>query len=205
LSTKTVPRITDGDFPSLNSSSWSFLLQYGRLIPWLFSHLTIVQQGFKDVAGEHKAIFELADGMRAQLKPLGYTQQNLIVTEQQLRRRIKEDLNGGSIGYRPQLLEEKIPRNVDSVYGWKTWLTPEYRWGFAFLTTGTAAIGLLKTSVLVQEPVVILFAVVFLSISISLLLTVSIGSNDGSKAILFVWSTIILSCTGLSISYKWWT
>ena len=80
----------------------------GMLIMYTTSKFTRLQHNRADVAGEYKAVFELADAMRDQLvqQEVEKAEHVTRITESELRKRIKIDLRGGTITYHAVFLPE---------------------------------------------------------------------------------------------------
>lgn len=80
----------------------------GLYIMWLRAYIIMKKRGRgrEDVAGEHKAVFELAAAMREQIREPAKEEGGDVstFTEANLRRRITKDLRGGSISYTTPLL-----------------------------------------------------------------------------------------------------
>ncbi|PSN68740.1 hypothetical protein BS50DRAFT_453521, partial [Corynespora cassiicola Philippines] len=69
---------------------------------WITSHFTMRRRGRTEVAGEQKAIFELANAMHEQLSRHMKDIPNQ--PEASISKCITQDLHGGEISYRPQLV-----------------------------------------------------------------------------------------------------
>ncbi|KAI4667136.1 uncharacterized protein J4E79_001820 [Alternaria viburni] len=85
---------------------------------WLRAYMVMQKRGREkeNVAGEYKAVLELASTMREQTTGLVSEEGDevLTVTEAKLRRRIEKDLRGGSISYAaPLVLQNKKTRQLD--------------------------------------------------------------------------------------------
>ena len=68
---------------------------------YLHCHFTMQKQGHEEDIGEHQAVFQLANAMQTQLNQQPGKGGPSDLTEQQLRRRITKDLNGGCISSNP--------------------------------------------------------------------------------------------------------
>jgi asparagine N-glycosylation enzyme membrane subunit Stt3 len=77
----------------------------GTFIMWLRTSLIMHQRGRSEVAGEYKAVLELAAAMQYQF---GKVQEDpLDFTEQELSQRIKARLSGGTIAYEVPITRDK--------------------------------------------------------------------------------------------------
>lgn len=113
----------------------------GMLIMYTTSKFTRLQRDKTDVAGEYKAVFELADAMRDQLvqQEVEKAEHVTQISESELRKRIKKDLRGGRIAYDTVLLPEV---HGDSAKEWafRAWAKREVWWllalGVSFVAEG---------------------------------------------------------------------
>ncbi|KAI4947340.1 hypothetical protein J4E91_006692 [Alternaria rosae] len=91
----------------------------GLYIMWLRAYIIMKKRGRgkEDVAGEHKAVFELAAAMREHIGEPAKEEGGDVsaFTEANLRRRVTKDLRGGSISYTNPLLP-----NGDTGHEWET-------------------------------------------------------------------------------------
>lgn len=101
----------------------------GILIMYMTSKFTRLQRGRADVAGEYKAVFELADAMREQLVQQEAENAKDIhhFTESTLRKRITKDLRGGTIAYDTTLLPETSDTTAID-WSFKAWAKREVWW-----------------------------------------------------------------------------
>ncbi|RAR06361.1 hypothetical protein DDE82_003431 [Stemphylium lycopersici] len=92
----------------------------GIYIMWLRSNSTMKRRGTTEVAGENKAVFELADAMRDQMGEKAKEEGDDVsaMTEANLRRRVKKDLRGGSIAYATPLLANGEPVEDWTLKSW---------------------------------------------------------------------------------------
>jgi hypothetical protein len=99
----------------------------GLYFMWLKAHITLRMRGRTDVSGELKAIFELADAMGEGLRD---GKQDLrILTEDELRQRIDDELKGGRIFYQSQI---SVP-SFSFRYAFRVWFRKEKWWFLATL------------------------------------------------------------------------
>lgn len=106
---------------------------------YLRSYFTMQKQGHEVVVGENQAVLQLASTMQSQLSlQLERTGSNGVAffTEQQIRRRITRDLNGGSISLQTSSilgvgLDIDINDSIDTRHipsQFRTWLRTEMWW-----------------------------------------------------------------------------
>ncbi|CAO2654126.1 Nn.00g108590.m01.CDS01 [Neocucurbitaria sp. VM-36] len=160
----------------------------GIYILWLRSHIIMKRRGRQAVAGEVKAVFELADAMQMQLEEHGIEEGFKISTlsESRLRRRITKDLRGGTISYKTSLLENGKNGEGDSGWGFKVWLKKEKWW-----LTGLLVSILVLLAAALTSP--IRTSMVTYGLPLEVLISMYIGSTDRSRLIIFLWSFITLS------------
>tara|TARA_R110002003_G_scaffold138_8_gene12708 strand:- start:11748 stop:12281 length:534 start_codon:yes stop_codon:yes gene_type:complete len=98
---------------------------------WLWAHITMQRRGRDQVAGEHKAVLELANAMQTQTK--GDEGNAAELTESELQHRIAED-RGGAISYEASLLSAGD--------GDRGWVVAQYlkreKWWLAVLVASCA-------------------------------------------------------------------
>ena len=92
------------------------------------SKFTRLQRGRPDVAGEYKAVFELADAMQEQLVQQETEDAKAVqhITESALRKRITKDLRGGAIAYDSALLSVNDARAKE--WAFQAWTKREAWW-----------------------------------------------------------------------------
>jgi hypothetical protein len=134
------------------------------------------------VAGEYKAVLELAAALNKQLLPAIPLENNgiLTLTESNLRCRIKEDPHGGSMTYETSLLTSDDKNDDDAGTGFRGFLRKEGWWVvsiLAFLGTGC---GLFLSGFLINSwPC--------FSLSATLIFTMCVGSTGKSRIFIFLW------------------
>jgi hypothetical protein len=152
----------------------------GTFTMWLSSEITMKQRGRKHVAGEYKALLELANAMQTQLVTAScrdaHDAANL--SESELRRRIAADLNGGSISYATPLLSNN-GGNIE--WGIVSYLKKKGWWLVALIIFCTASI---VGGVYNIMPV----AIAVVGFAVGLIITVSVGSTHKSKGVILWWS-----------------
>lgn len=99
----------------------------GIYMMWLQAHLTMRKRGRQDVAGEQKAILELAESMRHNLMKHGHDPSTM--TEAEIDKAMAEDLKGGSITYQLPIM----PEGFSLRKGLKGWLVREKWWTIVLL------------------------------------------------------------------------
>lgn len=155
----------------------------GMYIMWLHSHLLMKKRGRNLLAGEHKAVLELADAMRAQIEEHGQETlgHSATLTEFELRRRITKDLNGGAISYKTSVILDGHDGRGDFNWGFKSWLKKEMWWLIAFLLS-LAAVG--TAVAMYQQPIIFCICVLPFEIKMAMY----IGTSNKSRGILLFWS-----------------
>ncbi|KAF3043593.1 hypothetical protein E8E11_004926 [Didymella keratinophila] len=98
----------------------------GILVMYTTSKFTRLQRGRQDVAGEYKAVFELADAMQEQLVQQETEDAKAVqhITESALRKRITK--RGGAIAYDSALLS--VDDTVANQWAFKAWAKREVWW-----------------------------------------------------------------------------
>lgn len=99
-------------------------------VMWIRTHIIMQRRGREYLAGEHKAILELANAMQDQLTDINAEGIKGVRTlnETKLRCRITKDLCGGSIAYTTPLLA-----NGENGYGDSGWGSSGYSLDFVAL------------------------------------------------------------------------
>ena len=103
----------------------------GTYIMWLKTSLIMRQRGRNEVAGEYKAVLELAAAMHHQFAK--GQEDPLAFTERELSQRIKKRLNGGTIAYGVPITHDKFSFRKDSI----DWIKREKWWLAAALVSCT--------------------------------------------------------------------
>jgi hypothetical protein len=168
----------------------------GLYIMWLRAYMIMKRRGRgkEDVAGEHKAVFELAAAMREQMNEPTKEEGDdaSTFTEAKLRRRITKDLRGGSISYTAPLLPNGESSEEMSVRAW----IKSYKLSILAMVACVAAmvfdvLYLLEMSCIVLLPLPGVLAV-----------ALYIGSTRKSRIVLSVWIFLLVTIptqVGLSI------
>jgi hypothetical protein len=147
--------------------------------------MTMTARGRNDVAGEYKAVLELANAVTTQLLEASKLSSTeiLSLSESALRRRFKEDLNGGAIAYEAPLLEDKEP-------GLRFWMLQE-KWWIAAIVASLA--GFFSMFLLMPGRPSWILSWIPAGIAAALVLTMRIGTTGKSRAVLLM-SGILLFC-----------
>lgn len=152
---------------------------------WLRSHIALKRGGRAAVAGEYKAVLELAEAIHAQLedhnRESGHTSADL--TESKLRRRIK-DLRGGTISYENAQSSTGDGRKGKFGWGFRAWVKKEKWWLCALLPILGGTIASLTT---LQTMFIIALGLPF-----ELFIAMYIGSTNKSRGIIMLWSFLVL-------------
>lgn len=158
-----------------------FLLLWtgGTYAMWLRAHITMQKRGRHQVAGEHKAVVELAAAMQSQLNSDKSHSTDLAanLTEEQYERHIAET-RGGTISYKVSLLSTG---EGDCGWGVKEYLNKE-KWWLAILVA--FAVGSIVAGVYGLLP----YMICIVGIAVALIVTMSMGSTGRSRAIIMWWS-----------------
>ncbi|KAG9186051.1 hypothetical protein G6011_02607 [Alternaria panax] len=175
------------------------LWSLGLYTMWVRAYMVMKKRGRgkEEVAGEHKAVFELAAAMREQMdEPAKEEAVDLsALTEAKLRRRITKDLRGGSISYTTPLLP-----NGESGEEWKikVWLE-SHKLSIIAMVACVAAM-MFNAFVLLPRTMVLL------PLPGEFALALYIGSTRGSRIVLFVWIFLLVTipseiATSISSAY----
>jgi len=158
----------------------------GLYIMWLRAYKIMKKRGRgkEDVAGEHKAVFELAAAMREQISEPAKEEGDDVsaFTEANLRRRIMKDLRGGSISYTTPL-----PPNGETGEEWNAipW-TKSHKLSIIAMVTCILAMAL-SAAYLPRTTMLLL------PLPGVLALALYIGSTRKSRIILFVYIYLIVT------------
>lgn len=163
----------------------------GIPILWTQSTMTMTARGRNDVAGEYKAVLELANAVTTQLLEAGKLSNNeiLSLSESALRRRFKEDLNGGAIAYEAPLLEGKER-------GLRFWMLQE-KWWVAAIVASLA--GFFSMFVLLAGRLSGNLSWIPAGIAAALVLTVCIGTTGKSRAVLLMGGVLLFCVVPMAI------
>jgi hypothetical protein len=157
----------------------------GLYIMWLRAQMIMKRRGRRneDVAGEHKAVLELAAAMRDQMNEDAKEEGGDVsaFTEAELRRRIRKDLRGGSISYTTPLLP-----NGESGQEWttKAWIK---NYKLSIIATVTCVAAMVVIVALLGWTFMF-----FLVLPFELIVTLCVGSTRKSRIVLFFWLSIVV-------------
>ncbi|CAN9432354.1 unnamed protein product [Alternaria alternata] len=160
----------------------------GLFIMWIRACMVMKKRGRGrgDVAGENKAVFELAAAMREQMNEPTKEEGDDVsaLTETKLRRRITKDLRGGSISYTTPILP-----NGDSSEKWNAiaWIKSNKLSIIAMIVCLVAM--MINLFVWVPDDT---GTVALLPLPTVLIAALYIGSTRGSRIVLFVWIFILV-------------
>jgi hypothetical protein len=144
-------------------------------------------RGWIDVAGEYKAVLELADALNTQLpqaRDIG-TMDILTLPESNLRHRITKDLRGGFMIYEMPRLTTGNTGECDARNGFRSLLKKEAWWIILILLSLGPGFFVFILNHYMQSWV-------FFGFTATLVLTVCIGSSGKSRGVLFFWLFILL-------------
>jgi hypothetical protein len=167
----------------------------GIAIMWTQSYITMKNRGRKDVAGEYKAVLELADALNTTLvQNMDSSPQNTLnLTESTIRRRITKDLHGGSIAYETPLLAGGENGEGDHREELRKWLKKEAWWILVIVVSLAPCFFLFMTAPRGMSWILVEFLA-------ALVFTVCIGTSGKSRGVLFLWSFTLLCLIPLLIS-----
>jgi hypothetical protein len=155
---------------------------------WIQAHTTMKQRGRTHVAGEYKAVLELAHAITTQLHDAGHSsaKETLDLSESELRRRFKKDLDDGSIAY-------EAPLMPGGQHAFKVLLLAEIWWLTAILVVlgGFFSMCLLMPYAL---------SWVLGGLLAALVLAVCIGTTGMSRAVLLGWGVMVLCVVPVAVS-----
>lgn len=158
-------------------------------IMWLYAHITTKRRGRQHIAGEYRAVLELARAMQKQsvVDNDKHSIDTTDGTEAELRRRIVKDLKGGAISYNTELLSNL--EDQGGALGWrsvKAYLKKEKFWLLALvvLVGGSIALGVLNA--LPEGTCVV-------GLTLALIITLCVGTTPNSRRIIMFWCFWILA------------
>jgi hypothetical protein len=157
----------------------------GMYIMWLYSHVTMRRRGRDHVAGEYKAILELADEMRRQLDS-GDSNDSIYATnvkESELYRRITKDLRGGAISYNAPLLPDQDYQDEEG-----SWIEDPVSFVEREILWISALVLSTLTSILAGVIAFLPMGIGLVGLTLALIITLSIGTNHSSKSVILFWS-----------------
>ena len=171
---------------------WTWTI--GITVMWASAKTTMKQRGRKNVAGEYKAVFELADAMHEQLASVANEEANeeandaRQMNESALRQRITKDLRGGMIAYDTPLLNKLEDNTEGKEWTMKAWARKEMWWIIA-----------LTASVVVDVIVVCAFVMesrrgdlfVFWILPLTLMFAMYVGTTHQSRAMVLLWAALV--------------
>jgi hypothetical protein len=160
----------------------------GIWIMWLRSHSVMKRRGRTELAGEYKAVFELADTMRAQVQ--AYEKEHVddvpAVTEANLRRRVMTDLRGGSMSYLTPLLPNGKDGQGDPGWSFMAWMKKNKISIFAL--TVCFGLALFGPSLMVR-----FFTMLLAPLPLECFICLYIGTSRRSRTVLFLWLYVVVS------------
>lgn len=162
----------------------------GILIMYTTSKFTRLQRGREDVAGEYKAVFELADAMREQLVQREAENAKDVhhITESVLRKRITKDLRGGTIAY-DATLTHKTNETTAKDWAFKAWVKREVWWLLAL------AVSLVVDGCLINASVRYgLRADVwgFIALPLTIGFAMYVGLSHRSRGMVLFWAILVM-------------
>jgi hypothetical protein len=165
----------------------------GMLVMWTQAHFTMALRGRAEVAGEYKAVLELAAALNTHLlQPEEETKSGalLALPEKVLRRRVTQDTRGGSMAYEQSLQTGDAWREISKVLRKEVW------WILSIL----GSLG----AVFLFSVMNLAFPWVFAGASAALTLPVFIGTSGRSRAVILVWAFPLLCLIPLVVSFPLW-
>jgi hypothetical protein len=167
---------------------WSWTI--GITITWVSAKTTMQQRGRKDVAGEYKAVFELADAMHEQLASVVNEEANDArqMNESTIRQHITKDLRGGTIAYDTSLLSERVDGTEGNEWTMKAWARKEMWWVIAL--TASVVVDVIIIRAFVMEGMRgDLF--VFWMLPLALMFAMYVGTTHHSRAMVLFWVALV--------------
>ena len=163
----------------------------GIYIMWLRSHIIMKQRSRQDVAGEYKAVFELADAMRSQLEESGKEEGRDIsaLPEATLRRRLTKDLRGGQISYETSLLSTGEDGKGGDGWGFKAWVKKEKWW----IAAGIVCLGAMTGAAMSVYTTGPFSYIVLFGLPLEVFIAMYLGSTNRSRAVILFWLFLVLS------------
>lgn len=156
----------------------------GMYIMWLYSHATLRNRGRTDVAGEYKAILELANEIRKQLDFSRSKDSNDAVDmkESELYRRIAKDLRGGATRYNALSLPYQGNQGEASwIDDPVSYVEAEILWLIALAISALISI---IAGVFDFLPM----GIGLVGLTLALMVTLSVGTDRSSKSFILFWS-----------------
>jgi lipopolysaccharide export LptBFGC system permease protein LptF len=167
-----------------------WLWTLGILVMYTTSKFTRLQRGRQDVAGEYKAIFELADAMREQIvqQETEKAEDVHLITESKLRQRISKDLRGGAIAYDSALLPGTDGTRAKE-WSFGAWAKREMWWLFA-----------LAVSLVVEGCLINTFVRyglrgdvwVFVALPLTIAFAMYVGASHRSRGMVLFWAVLVV-------------
>jgi hypothetical protein len=147
---------------------------------WTQAQFTMSPRDRSEVAGEYKAVLELANALNTQLLKPGETEPGslLALPEKALCRRVAQDARGGSVAYEKPLLAGNAWREFMTVIRKEVW----------WIVTILALFGAMIDSFFLNlgDPWT------FCGAYVSFVITVFVGTSRRSRAAIFLWVFLIL-------------
>jgi hypothetical protein len=157
-------------------------------IMWLRSRSYLKRRGRTEVAGEYKAVFELADTIRTRIQEYEREHGDDVpaVTESGLRRRVMKDLRGGSISYTtPLLSNEKVGQGYAG-WNFRAWMKRNHMSFFALFVSFAVALIIFVAYVKVA-------LVLFVPLPLECAIYLYLGTSQRSRTVLFFWLYVVIS------------
>jgi hypothetical protein len=153
---------------------------------YIHTHLAMLQHAISSVPGEHKAVFELATVMQAQLErdvPDATEKSDVaVLTETQLSRRIAKDLKGGSMSFKQSLLHEGDAGSELPSYTFMDWLRKEVWWVLGLVV---ALGGFCYCAICLP------FVLVAILLPFELVFVMYVGQSGKSRCVMLVWPVVV--------------
>jgi len=154
------------------------------------------RRGRTEVAGENKAVFELADAMRHQMSEHTGEEGDGAspITEETLHRRITKDLRGGSIAYTTVLLA-----NADAVEKWTLKACIKSNKATTFVIFFFALYEALVFFLFIYNFFVFIHVMFCSALPVTYWVALYIGSTRRSRTVIFFWSLIAFGVLSVAI------
>lgn len=163
----------------------------GVTIMWASAKVTMKQRGRQDVAGEYKAVFELADAMHDQLSSVATeeAQDARQMKESTLRQRITKDLRGGAVAYDTALLSKQEGVIEDNEWTLKAWARRELWWLIALVASIVIDVVCIRAFVIGLQRTNLF---VFWALPLALIFAMYVGTTHSSRGMVLLWVALVV-------------
>ena len=158
---------------------------------WASAKVTMKQRGRQDVAGEYRAVFELADAMHDQLSSVATeeAQDARQMKESTLRQRITKDLRGGAVAYDTALLSKQEGVIEDNEWTLKAWARRELWWLIALVASIVIDVVCIRAFVIGLQRTNLF---VFWALPLVLIFAMYVGTTHSSRGMVLLWVALVV-------------